>query len=184
MRHANAAQAYASAGIAVFPLMPKDKRPYGGTPGLHGATKDPALVMAWFEGKVALPMKPDAADKAPVFAGILANIGIATGEVSGFWVLDIDGPEGAAALAALEARHGPLPPTVEQSTGKGRHICFAWPAAGTIGDRTVRNSASKIGPGIDVRGDGGYIVAAPSIHPSGRLYEWAHTPRRRRSRPS
>ncbi|EDX78986.1 Bifunctional DNA primase/polymerase, N-terminal family [Brevundimonas sp. BAL3] len=173
MRHANAAHAYASAGIAVFPLMPRDKRPYGGTPGLHGATKDPALVLAWWEGRKALPPKPDATDRRPVFAGSMANIGIATGQISGFWVLDIDGPDGAAALAALEAQHGPLPVTAEQSTGKGRHILFAWPVAGEIGDRTVRNSASKIGPGIDVRGDGGYIVAAPSIHPSGRPYEWA-----------
>ncbi len=46
----------------------------------------------------------------------------------------------------------------------GKHYLFKW-------EREIRNSASVIGPGIDVRGDGGYIVVSPSIHPNGHRYE-------------
>jgi hypothetical protein len=70
-------------------------------------------------------------------------------------------------LAKLETQHGALPHTVESITTRGRHIFFSWP------DRPIRNSTSKIAPGIDVRGDGGYVLAPPSIHPSGKPYEWS-----------
>ncbi len=168
-----AAVRYANAGIGVFPLRPRDKKPYGRTDGLKSATRDAETVRGWWSGRVPLPLKPDEADRRPVFAGTASNIGIATGSPAGFWVLDLDGEEAEAGLAALVAVHGPLPDTVEQSTGKGRHLCFAWDPAFEI-----RNSASKIGPNIDVRGEGGYIVAPPSIHPSGRQYAWTpgHAP--------
>lgn len=168
-----AAVRYARLGIGVFPLRPRDKKPFGRTEGLKSATRDDNLVRGWWLGTEPLPLKPDEANRAPVKAGPTANIGIATGAMAGFWVLDLDGEEAEAGLAALVAVHGPLPPTVEQSTGKGRHLCFAWdPAVG------IRNSAGKIGPKIDVRGEGGYIVAPPSIHPSGRQYAWTpgHAP--------
>ncbi len=55
---------------------------------------------------------------------------------------------------------------VEAKTGGGRHLFFLHPGG------TVKNSAGRLGPGLDVRGDGGYIVAPPSIHPSGRPYIW------------
>lgn len=151
-----AAAQLAALNIAVFPLSTRDKVPPKGFAWRDEATADADRVAAWWR-------------RTPY-----ANVAIATGAPAGFWVLDIDGPEGAAALAALEAAHGGLPETVEQSTGKGRHLCFAWdPTAPEI-----RNSASKIGPGVDVRGAGGYIVAAPSIHPSGRTYQWrpGHSP--------
>ena len=64
--------------------------------------------------------------------------------------------------ARLEAEHGALPATVEAITARGRHIYFKWP------QEPVRNSAGKIGRHIDVRGDGGYVLCPPSIHPSGR----------------
>lgn len=169
MTLAAAASSYAMIGCAVFPLMPRDKRPYGGTTGLLAASRDLETVGGWWAGRTPVPLKPDY-DGPPVHASPRANIGLATGEVSGFWVLDIDGPDGAEALAALEELHGPLPLTVRQTTGKGTHYLFAWTL---FEGRAVRNSAGKIGKGIDVRGDGGYIVAAPSIHPSGALYEWA-----------
>jgi hypothetical protein len=168
-----AAVRYANQGIGVFPLRPRDKKPYGRTEGLKSATRDVETVRGWWSGRAALPLKADETDRRPVTAGPGANIGIATGAMAGFWVLDLDGEEAEAGLAALIAVHGPLPDTVEQSTGKGRHLCFAWnPAA------PIRNSASKIGPKIDVRGEGGYIVAPPSIHPSGRQYAWTpgHAP--------
>jgi hypothetical protein len=95
-----------------------------------------------------------------------ANVGLSTGAESGVFVVDLDGEAAEAAWAALEAQHGKAPRTVEQLTGRGRHLLFRW-AEG------VRNSASKLGPGVDVRGRGGYIVVAPSAHVSGRSYAWA-----------
>ena len=89
-----------------------------------------------------------------------ANIGIVTGAVSGLVVLDEDGPEAQEAL-----RGRALPPTPTVRTGKGYHRYFAHPG------RPVPN-AVRILPGLDVRGDGGYVMAPPSLHPSGRRYEW------------
>jgi hypothetical protein len=83
--------------------------------------------------------------------------------------LDVDGPEGVLSLAALEAVHGPLPPTLRQRTGSGGyHYFFQHPGGG----RRVKNSVRALGPGLDVRGDGGYVVIAPATHWSGGVYEW------------
>ena len=82
-------------------------------------------------------------------------------------MLDIDGDDGEASLRKLEAEHGALPDSVESITGKGRHVWFR------INGSPIRNSASTIAPGIDVRGDGGYVLAPPSIHPSGKAYAWS-----------
>jgi len=173
---ADTAARYAAAGIAVFPLQVREKKPYGRTTGLLAATTDADTVAGWWSGAVTIPLKAD--DPQPqrlVRAWPDSNIGIATGAPAGFWVLDLDGPEGMASLAALEERFGLLPATVEQTTGSGRHLCFAMPGPG---GPAIRNSASRVGPKIDVRGDGGYIVAPPSIHPSGRAYAWraGHAP--------
>ena len=92
------------------------------------------------------------------------NLGVATGEVSGFWALDIDGQGGEISLATLIAEHGPLPPTRIHFTGNGRHILFKHPGY------RIKNSVKKLGPGLDVRGDGGYIVYAPSMHWTGTEY--------------
>ncbi len=149
-----AAVALASRGIAVFPLQPRDKKPFADTAGFKDALEHEGVTAKRWR------QRPD------------ANIGIATGARSAFWVLDIDGPDAEAAVAALEREHGALPRTVEQRTGRGRHVCFAWPEQCEPYDG-VRNSASRIGPHVDVRGCGGYIVAPPSIHPSGRVYAWS-----------
>ena len=74
-------------------------------------------------------------------------------------------------LAALEREHGPLPPTREVASGNGRHLWFA--CAGPI-----PSSAGRIGTGLDVRGDRAYIIAPPSVHPSGRTYAWRPAPSR------
>ncbi len=102
-----------------------------------------------------------------------ANLAVVTGEISGIIVVDID-PEhgGTESLMALEARHGALPETIESTTGGGgRHLYFAHPG------REVRNRAG-LAPGIDLRGDGGCIIVPPSVHPSGKRYEWkpGHAP--------
>lgn len=101
-----------------------------------------------------------------------ANIGIATGAVSGIVVLDVDvKDEGDKTLDSIIDEHGELPETVESSTGGGgAHVVFAHPG------RTVKNSVGKNGwlhcKGLDIRGDGGYIVAPPSQHSSGVRYAW------------
>ena len=98
-----------------------------------------------------------------------ANIGVRTGLASGLVVVDEDpGHDGDDTLAALEREHEGLPDTPEVATGGGgRHLYFRHP-----GRPDVRNSAGVLGPGLDVRGTGGYIIAPPSLHVSGRRYEW------------
>lgn len=101
-----------------------------------------------------------------------ANVGVRTGTSSGLVVLDVDpGHGGARSLDALVRRHGSLPagPVVRTGSG-GLHFYFAHPG------NMVRNSAGLIGPGLDVRGDGGYIIAPPSRHRSGRVYTWQVPP--------
>jgi putative DNA primase/helicase len=165
--HAHALR-YAALGLAVLPLhRPVDrdgrllcscgkadcpspaKHPVGrlAPRGLRDASRDPHLLGAWFERE-------------------RWNVGIATGAVSGIVAIDIDPRHGGdEALAALEAEHGPLPATWRFLTGGGgEHILFRHPGG------IVKNSAGVIGPGIDVRGDGGYIVAPPSFHISGWPY--------------
>jgi hypothetical protein len=83
-------------------------------------------------------------------------------------VLDIDGTDAEAELRKLEKAHGELPPSVEVITARGRHVYFRQPPL-----TDIRNSASKIGPKIDVRASGGYVLTPPSIHPSGRAYAWS-----------
>src|SRR5262249_45039977 len=94
------------------------------------------------------------------------NIGIVTGCRSGLVALDIDPRHGGdETLAQLERENGPLPPTPRFLTGGGgEHILFRHPGF------PVRNSANELGAGVDTRGDGGYIVAPPSAHISGRRY--------------
>ena len=70
-------------------------------------------------------------------------------------------------LKKLEDQYGLLPPTVESITANGRHLYFEWPA------QPVRNSTGKVAPGCDIRGEGGYVLAWPSVHPSGRAYAWS-----------
>lgn len=98
-----------------------------------------------------------------------ANIGIATGRK--YVVLDIDPRhDGDKTLAALEQQHGTMPPTWRALTGGGGiHVHFT-------ADAEIRNSVGKIGPGIDTRGDGGYVVAPPSLHISGNRYTWDRPP--------
>jgi len=92
------------------------------------------------------------------------NLAVATGMRSGIWVLDIDGPAGEKSLLELQQKYGEIPATLEHRTGRGRHLIFA------LDGEKVSNSVKRLGDGIDVRGDGGYIVAAPSLHVTGKTY--------------
>jgi Bifunctional DNA primase/polymerase, N-terminal/Primase C terminal 1 (PriCT-1) len=145
-----AALSLARLGCAIFPCQPRDKTPACRN-GFKDATINPAHIDTWWEAC------PD------------LNIGIATGTPSGFFVLDIDNDkDGEASLRKLEEAYGALPPTVESVTGKGRHCYFRQGEYGPVGC-----SRDQIGPGLDIRGDGGYVIAPPSIHPNGGVYRWS-----------
>ena len=96
------------------------------------------------------------------------NMGIVTGKISGLCVLDIDKKSGGfETLENLTAEFGSLPQTPTAITGGGgRHFYFA--AHG------IRNSAGVLGKGLDIRGDGGYVVCPPSVHENGTHYQWQH----------
>jgi hypothetical protein len=100
-----------------------------------------------------------------------ANIGVATGEISGAFVLDIDGVDAAEHIRKLEACNTDLPPTLQVCTPGGPHRLHRWfkmpPGV------EIRNSEGKIAPKVDIRGTGGYALVPPSVHPSGRRYTWS-----------
>ena len=166
-RLAKAAEWYGQEGYPVFPLHSAERGRCScasatcEAPGKHpricrwpeSATTAPALIRAWWR------RWPE------------ANIGLVTGAPSGLIVLDIDPRHGGqVSLEELESMLGPLPVTPEVETGGGgRHLYFRHPGS------HVPNSAGILGPGLDVRGDGGYIVAPPSLHASGRTYAWEGT---------
>ena len=144
-----AALDYAARGLPVFPCVPRGKTPAVAR-GFHAATTNPATIRRYWTD-------PD------------RNIGIPTGASSGFWVLDIDGAEGEASLRALEAKHGAIPKTRTVVTARGRHAWFAYPGP-------IPTTVGRIGPGIDTRGDDGYVVVPPSIHQTGHRYAFLGDP--------
>jgi hypothetical protein len=96
------------------------------------------------------------------------GVGIATGQRSGVWVLDIDGPAGLASIRDLIAHHGRLPRgPVARTGGGGWHLWFRWSSE----CERLRNRVAFL-PGLDVRTTGGGAVVPPSLHESGRRYEW------------
>jgi replicative DNA helicase len=145
---ARAALRYAEHGWAVFPLLPRGKHPLiKGGGGFLAATTDATTITGWWRGQPS------------------ANIGLWPGQ-SGLVVIDLDGPEGEATGRLLGLLSEP---TLECRTGRedgGRHLYFKRP------DFSISNAS--IGHKIDVRGDAGYVVLPPSIHPTGRKYEFVN----------
>lgn len=147
---------YAACGFAVFPLKPRTKIP--ATPnGFKDATTDMNQVTAWW-------------DADPNY-----NIGIATGSMSGGLVvidLDVDddkGKDGYRVLREWENEHGKLPDTVQAITGRGGYHLY-YMSADQLKNKT------GVYDGVDIRAEGGYVVAPPSIHENGRTYEWEYPP--------
>lgn len=121
--------------------------------GVLDATKDESVVLTrYFAGDYAK-----------------ANVGLATGEPSGVFVVDVDEPQ---ALAALESQYEPLPKTwaVESSSGK-RHVYFRFDGR----CQSLKNAVRFAG-GLDVRTTGGYALLPPSVHASGNEYRWLTSP--------
>lgn len=144
----DSALAYASRGWPVFPLVPNKKTPLTDN-GLKDATREPAIIRQWFR------QSPN------------AGVGIATGE--GLILLDVDmknGHDGNASLSALIAAHdGEWPATLmAQTPSGGLHYFLRGPSE-------IRNSAGKLGDGLDVRGTGGYVCVAPTVI-DGKPYHW------------
>jgi len=144
-----AALAYLARGWAVVPIAPSGKQP----------------LARWQEFQERIPTGDEVREWYARWPD--AGVGIVTGAVSGLAVLDIDPAHGGdESLADLEHLHGALPCTVEAiSSGGGRHVYFAHPGG------ELRNRAG-LAPGIDLRANGGIVVAPPSRHASGRCYTW------------
>ncbi|MBF0232494.1 MAG: bifunctional DNA primase/polymerase, partial [Desulfamplus sp.] len=139
----NAALEYIEYGLSVIPIDPKSKRPLIQWKEFQSRIASDAEVEAWWS------KWPD------------ANLGIVTGAVSGVIAIDADGPEG---LRYMETECQQTP--IHSITGKGRHALLKHPGF------NVQN-ATRVLPEIDIRGDGGYIVAPPSIHhETGKQYQW------------
>lgn len=148
---------YARLGLSVFPIKPRGKAPLT-EHGCRDASKDPQQIEKWW------------------LRWSSANIGIATGDASnGLVVIDLDvdrekGIDGRATLREWEKQHGRIPDkTWLAITGRGGYHYF-------YHDKTGIKNRTGLYEGVDIRGEGGYIVAPPSIHPNGRQYEWEQDP--------
>ena len=130
--------------------------------GVKGASADAAQVREWWR-------------RWPH-----ANVGVATGAESGLWVLDLDHakPGEADGLAAvLDVCEYALDLSAAVETGSGgQHLWWAWPEEGTVQSRARVLSVDGVKASADTRGRGGYVVAPPSTHASGRLYRWTQEP--------
>jgi hypothetical protein len=145
----DAAIEYANRGWPVFPCNPSTKQPYTAK-GFNDSSTDVNQICDWWTRHPS------------------AMIGVPTGAASGFWALDIDvkpDANGATALAKLEATNGILPTTPMVSTPScGTHYYFKHQDG-------VKNRGG-LEPGIDVRGEGGYVIAPGSVKDDGTYYAW------------
>ncbi|MBT6361706.1 MAG: bifunctional DNA primase/polymerase, partial [Rhodospirillaceae bacterium] len=143
-----AAQSYREKGWSIIPLQACEKVPDLRTwTSFQETAASEETISRWWEAKSN------------------RNVGIVTGQVSGLIVLDVDGSDGEESLAML----GQVPTTPTVRTARGHHYYFKHP-----GGKLPIFAGRR--PGIDFRGDGGYIVAPPSVHPDGSIYEWVVSP--------
>lgn len=138
---------YAQNNIKTFPVKKQGKSPLC-SKGFKSATMDKVVLQEWH-------------NKFPN-----CNVGIPTGQINNIFVVDVDGEKGIESLNRLELIYGKLDaPTV--ITGKGKHLYFKMPV-----NTEIKSSVSKIANHIDIRANGGYVVAPPSIHENGHRYTW------------
>lgn len=143
-------------GWAVFPVSPETKKPL--TPhGCKDAKKQVGPIRAWWK------KWPD------------ASVGVATGSMSKLIVIDEDidelkGINGYLSVSAWERENGELPETARSITGRGGNHLYYHYTGNDIGNR------AGILEGVDVRGEGGYVIAPPSTHPNGTEYTWEYDP--------
>ncbi len=138
---------YAQNNVKTFPVKKQGKSPLC-PKGFKDATIDKVVLQEWNK------KFPD------------CNIGIPTGQINNIFVVDVDGEQGIESLNRLELIYGKLDvPTV--ITGKGKHLYFKMPE-----NVELKCSTSKIADHIDIRANGGYVVAPPSIHENGYRYTW------------
>lgn len=143
------ALSYLKLGWSLIPLQPGSKEP---------------LISSWKEFQKVPPSTSQVSDWFRQWPN--ANVGIVTGTVSNLAVVDADGTIGLSSLSTLK-----LTSVLLSMTGtSGRHLFYQYPK-----DESLRNSVKKL-PGLDVRGEGGYVVAPPSIHPNGTRYRWMSAP--------
>lgn len=149
---AGAAVELASGGWLSHPVQPQGKRPIC-RGGFTASTTDPDIIRRWWQ------RWPN------------ANIGTPTGAAFELVVLDVDERSGGyESLVEVQERHGCLPETLTVETGGGGlHLYFRHPGG------RVKSLPNALGPGLDIRGDGGCVVLPPSIHASGRRYRWRDT---------
>jgi hypothetical protein len=167
MNALDAALNYAHRGWHVFPNWPGNKSPCVGadrdhagrkiakTGGLYKATTDAALISTWWKRWPS------------------AMIGVRTGAASGVWAIDPDAakepgkPDGAAAWRGLVREHGAVHTHTHLTPGGGKHLLFKWDHR-----RPVSNSEGLLkDTGINVRGEGGYVIAPPSRRADGKTYD-------------
>ena len=139
---ANALQRLAMLGFCLFPLTPKSKKPCVDR-WPERATAELAQLEQW---------QREFRD---------CNLGIATGEASGIFVIDIDGEAGVSTANLWTTVHGDDWKTtrIVRTPSDGFHLYYQWPNQGPV----IRNSQKEIGPGVDVRGQGGFVVAPGSF---------------------
>jgi hypothetical protein len=136
--------------LLVFPCRPGQKIPAIAN-WQKLATADQTRILQWFQKFLE------------------CNWAIRTGPASGIFVLDVDGDDGFEILQRLIRDHSnePLPDTLGVKTVRGQHYYFRFPP-----DVHIPNSVRRIGFGLDIRGEGGYVLCPPSVHPDGSSYEW------------
>ena len=137
---------YAKRGFPVVPVKTRDKRPLIAWEDYQTRSATEEEIKGWWA------KWPD------------ANVGIVTGAVSGLVVIDLDSVEAKDRLKEMLPGYD-LMAVPRSRTGKGWQLFFKHPGT------SIQNRAGII-PGLDVRGDGGYVVAPPSIHPNGKQYRW------------
>lgn len=167
------AMKYIVAGLAVIPLRSPSSKPGALCDCNDAECSQPAKHPRTMHGSKDASLDPfKVADWWDTWPH--ANIGIATGEISGIVVLDVDPKNGGSdTLAAIEREFGSLPESACVITGSGgRHYYFKHPGEPIKNTQSSKDRPSYLGAGLDLRGDGGYVVAPPSIHYTGAAYAW------------